>query len=79
MKTVKVFLVDESDKVIQEHEYTVVKTIKDTHDFSTMFVAGYDGDFAVIRASKDYSVNPFRYVVRRKILIPFFMDQGEDE
>ena len=78
MKTVEVFLVDDNNEVIQDHKYNVIKMLKDTHDFSTMLVADYDGDVAFVRASKDYSVDPFRYVVRRKFLIPFLIDDEEE-
>ena len=78
MKKIKVFLVDDHDEVIQDHEYNVIKIIKDTGDFTTALVADYDGDFAVVKAMKDHSVNPYRYIVRRKLLIPI-LSNSDDE
>lgn len=78
MKTVEVFVVDDKNEVVQDTKYNVIKMIKDTKDLSTMLVFDMDGDISLIRAFKDYSVTPFRYIVRRKILIPFWFRE-EDE
>lgn len=78
MKTVEVFLVDDNNEVIQDYKYNVLKMVKDNHNYSTMLVLDHDGDVAFVRAKKDYSVDPFRYVVSRKFLLPFLIDDEEE-
>ena len=78
MNKVKVFVIDEHDKVVQDNEYNVIKMIKDNVDLSTMLVFDNNGDIAIIRAAKDYSVKPFRYIVRRKILMPVWFSEEDD-
>ena len=78
MRTINVFVVDDKNEVIQDNKYTLIKMLKDTEKLSSMLVIDADGDISLIRAAKDYSVNPFRYTVRRKILIPcWFKDEDE--
>lgn len=72
MNKVKVFVIDEHNEVVQDNEYNVIKMIKDNVDLSTMLVFDNDGNIAIIRAAKDYSVKPFRYIVRRKLLMPMW-------
>lgn len=79
MKTIDVFVVDEDNQVVQDNKYNVVKVIKDSYNALTFLGFDFDGDFAIVKAAKDYSVNPFRYIVRRKVLIPFWFQDEEDE
>lgn len=78
MKTIKVFVVDEHNEVVEDNSYKLIKMINDSIDISTMFVVDLDGDFSLIKAFKDYSVDPFRYIVRRKMLIPFWFEDKEE-
>lgn len=79
MNKVTVFVIDEHDEVVQDNEYNVIKMIKDNVNLSTMLVFDNNGDIAIVRAEKDYSVSPFRYIVRRKLLIPMWVPEEDNK
>ena len=78
MKTVEVFVVDDSNEIIQDNSYNVIKVIKDTSTTTTMLVFYNAGDISVVKAMKGYSTDPFRYIVRHKFLIPMLFDDEDD-
>lgn len=79
MKTVKVYVVDDNNKVIQDNLFNLVKTIKETNELSVMLVADNAGDIAIVRAMKDYSVTPYRLIVKNKLLFPFLSEDEDND